>query len=1300
MSKKDKEVLKEVRELLKQNDYLEAMIKCKELIRRDKTNYMAHILLGAAVLELQKYQSRAPAIFQKAINIEPQNVLAWRGLVAYYEKESQNNYDMLNQLITSYCKLLELDSDMSKAFMILEKISDLLLCKKNNVNFNEAINKLSHVRDKVNKEKHILISKTLAYILTEQSDNMFLFNNLLENVLSIVVKDFNVVNRQSYYKKYLKLLSKSNKINILIDEAGKMHKQFERDIYPLELICKVYNDDKINNLGKVFIDIVPFYESLRKLDNESEPSIIAEAIHLQETADLIRSREILNQLILIKPKSFHGYFMLSKVNKKLYCWENVENAATEALNLTSHKSYISYEIKVLLIESLSRSNDIDKWKLAKKLCEEILNKEFTVRVKLILARVNVLLNNDGILKELGDMESMPDTRDEAVFLQALHCKIHNCLEQAVDILGSSLETSESWSLLGKIYWEMADYNHSQLAFLNSVQADRYNWESFVYLGHYYREHDKDIERSKKCYQAALQINPYSEKAGIGLSTTLRLLDDNKANVELLQKLTAYSNGPKWAWLQLGLYYLDRGNANEAIKALQHVIRADPTDNHGWESLADAYLERGAYRSAIKSYQRALDLCPGSLYSSIQVANIKLIIGELEEAKEDFENILNNESHSLPALKGLAEASLGLATKNMSNQFLGRARENFQQSIECLTDAVLINSKIICIWKLLGDVCHKSAILSEKYCQFKVRPFLMNLENTEEYIIIGREDLFLLSKRSYYRALDLSKNSALLWHDLACCYLSQLRLNPSDNRQEIANEALTAAKYAVKLCPTSWSHWNILGIICMIPEIKNCALAQHCFIMSISRENNAIVWTNLGILYALLGDVYKANEAFSRAQQVDHDYMNSWAGQGIIAEIFNLTESLNLYRHATTLGYNNEACLGFSHVVLTLLLNANAKKDPLYTYNIENMHSIPAATDMLTWYIEHNSNNAHALNTCGLLLERQKLYLPAKEQFTKALCKSNNEEKDFIRINLARILLHFNEYEKAIKLCKSVQNVTFNSQCHLALCYFKAKQFEDSYKTYEMALQNSVITENEKANVLCAMAAMTHIFQRVDDVKTLLFQCIMIKPPLVNGFLAAAALGILHGDVNLTNLVLDELKSYENNVETEHHITTLDAYSSLAQNKVQDAIKILSNLIYKFPSDPSCWINLARVLFDVNSEMFHICVQKALYLRKISSSKIIIHIACASILNNLITENFTDALRNIQKAIFQFPNQIESWATFIAVLVIQYKKYIDTEIKLNAKWISRLITIVQQQFPIQNQIYNWLERKRNLINTEL
>lgn len=112
--------------------------------------------------------------------------------------------------------------------------------------------------------------------------------------------------------------------------------------------------------------------------------------------------------------------------------------------------------------------------------------------------------------------------------------------------------------------------------------------------------------------------------------------------------------------------------------------------------------------------------------------------------------------------------------------------------------------------------------------------------------------FLLH-RSYCRALSLSPDSALLWHDLASCYLSQLRLKSTENRSDVAKKASEAAKRAIKLSPSSWLHWNILGVICMTEEIKNYALSQHCFIMAIDMEpHNAIAWTNLGTLYLHLG----------------------------------------------------------------------------------------------------------------------------------------------------------------------------------------------------------------------------------------------------------------------------------------------------------------------------------------------------------------------------------------------------------------------------------------------------------------
>lgn len=140
-------------------------------------------------------------------------------------------------------------------------------------------------------------------------------------------------------------------------------------------------------------------------------------------------------------------------------------------------------------------------------------------------RVNVLLDEPDAVAAISTLESRDETKIQALIFKALYLMKRKRYEDAINALDMALENSEAWLLFGQIYWNMGDYNHSLMAFLNGFRADRNNWECMVYLGHYYRQHGNDIERSRRCYHAALQINPNSEEAGIGLSTAYRLLKD-------------------------------------------------------------------------------------------------------------------------------------------------------------------------------------------------------------------------------------------------------------------------------------------------------------------------------------------------------------------------------------------------------------------------------------------------------------------------------------------------------------------------------------------------------------------------------------------------------------------------------------------------------------------------------------------------------------------------------------------------------------------------------------------------------
>lgn len=210
-----------------------------------------------------------------------------------------------------------------------------------------------------------------------------------------------------------------------------------------------------------------------------------------------------------------------------------------------------------------------------------------------------------------------------------------------------------------------------------------------------------------------------------------------------------------------------------------------------------------------------------------------------------------------------------------------------------------------------------------------------------------------------------------------------------------------------------------------------------------------------------------------------------------------------------------------------------------------------------------------------------------------------------------------------------------------------------------------------------MSAIAYTFKKTDAVKTLLFQCLQMPQPVMNAFLALAALGILHNDHDLTALVLKELKMYKDHPEYDHQAVTLAAYYHVSQRNITEAIRVLAKGIYKYPSklnpfvleyrlrarkskfilqqrpidiagDVRYWIRLVRILLlDTNLSKFHKCAEKALSLSRNTSTTDIVYVACASAYSHL---GMKEALRQAQKNVFTYPAHIESWANLIAVLL--------------------------------------------------
>lgn len=121
-------------------------------------------------------------------------------------------------------------SDSPKFTHFVNKVSEVVLKVKDDKILTESLNTLSMLREVSTLEKKSLIEKTLAWILTEYpKNNVEKYQELYESVLASVIKDTDLLNRQDYYRKYLRILYDLKKFNALLIAAQDMYTQFRQD---------------------------------------------------------------------------------------------------------------------------------------------------------------------------------------------------------------------------------------------------------------------------------------------------------------------------------------------------------------------------------------------------------------------------------------------------------------------------------------------------------------------------------------------------------------------------------------------------------------------------------------------------------------------------------------------------------------------------------------------------------------------------------------------------------------------------------------------------------------------------------------------------------------------------------------------------------------------------------------------------------------------------------------------------------------------------------------------------------------
>ncbi|XP_067885819.1 superkiller complex protein 3 [Heterodontus francisci] len=1283
MSNKEvKATLKNAREAIRNKEFKEALKHCKAVLKQDKNNYNAWVFIGVAAAELEQ-PDQAKTAYKKAAELDPDQLLAWQGLLNLYEKNdtSDNNHELLG----IYQKLMKLyeSSDKQKWHEVCLKLVDLYHQEKKYLEVAKTFSRLIQLKqhDGVGKQElHQLWRKMIQLLAdkVESQDNetQQLLITAFENVLSSLDK-IPSDNHQKLSADYIKFLSK------LPHEEDK-----------LKLACEVLiaqypnSSSSLEVLSMHFIQTECFseeafqcYSRLNKMEATNGLGLIGVGIKAMQEKKYEEAAKNLTEGLKQARSAIIAWFYLAEIQLRMHKCEETIHSCRLGLELLESSDcdgnlQQKHQLLHLQAEAMVRSGDPNNAEKAFGILEQLPS----TNEPALLAMKGQAYLNKGLMKKASQIakdliSSYPDLAETwklqglINYTQKNYMQAEQSFQKAVKI---KADCGEYYYYLGLTYWFMGeamrkDKTKTATHLLKAAKLDTYNGRTFCYLGHYYRDIVQDISRARGCYKKAFELNNSDEEAGAAAVDLSVELGDMETALAILRTVTDQSSAgtAKWAWLRRGLYYMRINQNSQAVADLQAALRADLKDSNCWECLGEAYLSRGGYTAALKAFTKASELNPNSVYNIYKIAAIKQILGKYAEAVTEYKQIIQSSKNYVPALKGLGECYLMMARSALSDCLDGRALDSAEEALQYLARAVQCRPDVSCLWKLIGDTCTTLHVLSPAKVNIRVSTILIGQNEKSNMQSLNKNELLRLGGRCYGRALTLMSASANLWCDLGVNYYRQAQhlatMGEENVVSEILEKALQCLKKSVMLDTKNHLYWNAFGVVATYKGIENYALAQHAFIKSVQVEqNNVVAWTNLGATYLKNESIELAHEAFKVAQSLEPSYVMCWIGQALIAEAVGSYETMDLFRHTTELGVNTEGAKGYAHWVCTTLQDKLNRNSELYKYNIVQMNAISAAQVVMSKYTERIQTDATAFTMLGYLNEYLNLKKQAGEAYHRAVVLLENTEDEaklkYARRNWARALCAAGQYQEAIQAYMLYLPVEFDDIIGLALAYLKKGLHQESTKAYEKAL-TVARTEKEKAHIMIALAMIAFKEGRMDNAKTLLFKCSMLKEPSMESLQALCALGLSKKDTTLTTAALNELFKHSDKISSTYETCLLSSGMFSLQGNSLAVQRQAAKAVHSNPADPALWTLLSRIVPQHTPQVaeggavagniaqilsFHHAKNALLFsaVNQLAAGK---HAA---------DNKKNNALKTIQKAVHLYPDDPAVWASLMAACYME------------------------------------------------
>ncbi|MEQ1621089.1 MAG: tetratricopeptide repeat protein [Methylococcales bacterium] len=266
--------------LLKQNKVVEAEKKIADLLK-DSPNEAGFHNLQALLHVIKKESGPANESYQKAISLDPKNILAYLGIAKLALEE--NNFETVKEYSN---KALGIDDKSINAYLLL---ADAALKQKNNAEVESIFaNALQKVRGNVNTEAEVISNLGRYYAAQKQADKILPLAEDLSNRYPNDTKALDLL---------IAAQLANNKNDLAETNLRKIISNDKQDINHRLLLARVIN----GQTGKEK-EILTLLDEASKIDSNNPEATIFKATYLIKLGRIKEALELANKLDVQFPK--------------------------------------------------------------------------------------------------------------------------------------------------------------------------------------------------------------------------------------------------------------------------------------------------------------------------------------------------------------------------------------------------------------------------------------------------------------------------------------------------------------------------------------------------------------------------------------------------------------------------------------------------------------------------------------------------------------------------------------------------------------------------------------------------------------------------------------------------------------------------------------------------------------------------------------------------------------------------------------------------------------------------------------